>query len=1141
MFGERRVVTIMFCDVTGSTAAAEKLDPEEWAQIINPVFEYMIRPVYKYEGTVARLMGDAILAFFGAPIAHEDDPQRAILAGLEIVAGMQPFKEQIARDRGLQLDVRVGINTGLVMVGAVGSDLRMEYTALGDAINLAARLEQSAEPGSVQVGEETYQLAAPLFDWQDLGAFELKGKAEPVRTYRPLRVRPRPGTLRGLAGHQAPLVGRSQELSSLRIAMSRLARGIGGILFIVGDAGMGKSRLTREVEQRRSAQGADSPAQTEIAWHNSASLSFETNQPYALFQRLFRGLFAIGQDESASQIHARLSQALPESASQSMIASLLGVGMPDGPGLPEGESFRRELHGAVTSFWETRASTTPTVLFLDDLHWADPASGDLLVYLFELTDRLPLVLLCAMRPERETTGWQAKEAAQRDFPHRYQEMVLSPLSAQDTNNLVDGLLTIAELPASLRDEIMKKTDGNPFFIEEVVRSLIESGAVRQEVDADGIHWRAAKDILGIEIPGNLQSLLVARIDRLEADARRTLQLASVIGRSFYYRILDSINRATEMVIVGLMGQIQILTRADMIQEESRLPELEYAFRHVLTQEAAYETILLRQRKEFHLRVGEAVEHLFAERLEEFYPYLAHHFGAAKDSRALRYETRAGDAAFRIYAIAEALIHYLRALELARERSFKLGPEEEVSITHLFSRLGRCHELQSQHQQALLVYEEMAGVADQRSDRTMELAAIVAQATLLGIPTPLQDTGHARSLSDRALRLARQLGDRETETRVLWNFLLLHMYSGHMDEGIPYGEQSVELARELGLRAQLGHSLQDLSLAYMAVGELEQARQALQEAQPIWSELDDKPMLAENYTNLGYERLMAGRLEDARHNYDQGYRISRDIENEWGQVNNQVFQSQIYLARGEMDRALEILDSFTERAREVGHPGSALMLIQRSWVYSDLGATEQASEVSEQAVKDSTDFRPFQFYALAVSAAYHLRAGRLELAQARLRESARIPHQKTLLEIDMVIEQIEVEFSIAAQDYAGAQQKLEAHLDQIVRSGARYHLPAAYSLQAALYLAQERAEDGAEALLEARLAAGQIGFRSRLWRILAALARLAEAGGDPAAARAYRQEAGPIIAFISEHISEPDWRTAFHRYVDSHGLHVETQK
>ncbi len=254
MVGERRIVSILFCDVKGSTAAAETLDPEEWTEIINGAFDYMIRPVYEYEGLVARLMGDSILAFFGAPIAHEDDPQRAVLAGLDIVQGIQVYREQVKQDWDWDFDVRIGINTGMVVVGAVGSDLRMEYTALGDAINVAARMEQTAEPGTVQIAEATYRQIAPLFNVRDLGGVEMKGKAEAVPAFRVISCKATGGSLRGIEGLHAEIVGRDAELETGRAVLKDLQQGVGRIVCLLGEAGLGKSRIVHELKSGRSRQ-----------------------------------------------------------------------------------------------------------------------------------------------------------------------------------------------------------------------------------------------------------------------------------------------------------------------------------------------------------------------------------------------------------------------------------------------------------------------------------------------------------------------------------------------------------------------------------------------------------------------------------------------------------------------------------------------------------------------------------------------------------------------------------------------------------------------------------------------------------------------------------------------------------------------
>ncbi len=665
MVGERRVVTMMFCDVKGSTAAAENLDPEEWSEIINGAFEHMIRSVYTYEGTVARLMGDGILAFFGAPLAHEDDPQRAVLAGLDIIGSMAPYRETIKKSWDIDLNVRVGINTGLVVVGSVGSDLRMEYTALGDAINLAARMEDTALPGTIQIADDTYKLVSQLFEFESLGGIEVKGKSEPVSAYRVLGRKDITRRTRGIEGLHVEMVGREAELLTLHKVMTDLNQGIGRIVCVLGEAGLGKSRLVSESHQDyKNLIGSDGN------WFETISLSYEYNQAYGLFQRLIQRVIGIAYDDPPQIVRKKLA-GLVESfveerrprARQVFEALFALESEANGPPLDD-ETFRQELLVAMDEWWRARFSDRPTVLVFDDMHWGDAPSIELLRQLLPLTGEIPLVLLCAMREERASPAWQIKNTADEDYRHRYSEIILQPLSEEESNELVNRLLAIPEIPEHLRKSILEKSDGNPFFIEEVVRTLIDNGAVEsEERDVEGEtrrYWVATNEAAEFAIPDNLQSLLSARLDRLEDATRNTLQMASVIGRSFYHRVLKAVDQGDP----ELDKHVDTLLKLDMIREAARVPEVEYMFRNPLTQEAVYETILLKRRREFHRRVGEAMEELYPDRLEGLYGLLAHHFKLAGErERAIKYYRQASQQAVAVFAYEEAVENLRKALEL----------------------------------------------------------------------------------------------------------------------------------------------------------------------------------------------------------------------------------------------------------------------------------------------------------------------------------------------------------------------------------------------------------------------------------------------------------------------------------------------
>jgi class 3 adenylate cyclase/tetratricopeptide (TPR) repeat protein len=669
MIGERRIVTMLFCDVKGSTAAAEQLDPEDWSEIMNGAFTHMIKPVYRYEGTVARLMGDALLAFFGAPIAHEDDPQRALLAALDIVAGIEPYREHIRRAYGVDFAVRVGVNTGLVVVGAVGSDLRMEYSALGDAVNVAARMEQTAQPGTVQVAHDTHRLVADLFEFEELGPVEVKGKTDPVSSYRVIARRADARRTRGIEGLQAEMVGREAELRALQQPIADLRRGVGRIVVVLGEAGLGKTRLIMEARKADSDLGDG-----RVAWVEALSLSYDSNQAYGLIRRLIRRMGGPAPDDPLPVMKQKLEAAVALLAADDraqvlrVFETLLGLAPAGSSGMDE-EAFRQDVLDAMRVWWRHRFSKRPTVLVFDDLHWCDSASIELLHGLMPLVDEIPLLFLCAMRGERAAPAWQIKSAADEEFGHRYTEIDLKPLSETNSNELIDHLLNGPELPAGLRSGILEKAGGNPFFIEEVVRALIDKGAlVSHEIPVDGRtvrRWTATTEAAEFAIPDNLQALLSARLDRLEEATRGTLQLASVIGRSFFHRVLEAVDEAS----VDLDQHLGTLMRMDLIRESARVPEIEYAFRNPLTQEAVYQTILLKRRREFHQRVALAMESIYVDRLEAISGLMAHHFALANDhAKAIEYLRKAARQAIELFAYEDAIQNLRTALNLLQPDS-----------------------------------------------------------------------------------------------------------------------------------------------------------------------------------------------------------------------------------------------------------------------------------------------------------------------------------------------------------------------------------------------------------------------------------------------------------------------------------------
>jgi adenylate cyclase len=683
--GENRVVTVLFADMSGSVATMRDLHPEEGADLVNRLLRAVVDVLLKYEGCVDRFLGDGVLAVFGAPTAHESDPERAILAALEI--------REVARQQGME--VTAGINTGEVYVGRMGSERHEELTVMGPVVNLASRLQAHADPGQILVGEATYHQTRRAFAFTPLSV-PLKGFVGPVVAHSVERPLARPEKARGIEGLRAELIGRDEELSKLRDALSGVCRGQGRIVSLIGEAGVGKSRLVAELKAGRSSPpgslpgaGKESiPAVTVSSssspprsgeglgerfapfWLEGRCLELGMTASYWLFVDLFRDYFARRGDNERGHAE-RLAAALQEFVAQGDLTDERGEEM--GPLLgnllslrfgndwderlkhASPEQIRHQTFLAVHDFFVALARRHPVVLVLEDLHWADSLSIDLISLLMEALRLAPLLLLCVYRPEQEHKCWHLATIAARKCSERFTEVRLPELTPQQGRRLVESLLAIENLPESVKDLILAKAHGNPFFVEEVIRSLIASGMVYREGDV----WRAKEGIESVAVPESVQSVILTRVDRLDRDLKRVLQNAAVIGRLFRQRLLEhTLGKAAE-----LERDLWELEEKAFIHQERAVPEAEYSFQHVLTQETVYGNILRRRRAAFHQQVAEAIEALYADGLAEHYEQLAYHYErSTADEKAIEYLIKAGEKARRAYLNEEAIGYFQRALE-----------------------------------------------------------------------------------------------------------------------------------------------------------------------------------------------------------------------------------------------------------------------------------------------------------------------------------------------------------------------------------------------------------------------------------------------------------------------------------------------
>ncbi len=898
--GERKLVTVLFADVVGSTALAEQMDPEDWTAIMNRAFERLSPAIYRYEGTIARLMGDALLAFFGAPVAHEDDPVRAIRAALDLLGAAREYAAQVSRARGIEFAVRVGLNTGLVVAGAVGSDLKYEYTAMGDAVNLAARMQTAAEPGTLLVADNTYRLTAPFFEFEDRGKISVKGKAEPVQTYRVVAERKGIVQARGIQGLHSPLVGRERELRALQSKIDALRQAGGQIAAVMGEAGLGKSRLVAELRK----WALESPGYP-LNWLEGRSLSYETSTPYAPFVDMLGGFFELQADhddaEKSERLRARLAQVMPDRAGESapFLATLLGIPL-NGEDAErvrylEPPLLRERVFDAVRGLIERLAEARPLVVVLEDLHWADPTSLDLLMQLLPLTERAALMVLALFRPQRQEPSWRFHETAGRDYAHRYAPIALEPLDEDTSRELVANLLHVEDLPEKVRALILRKAEGNPFFVEEVIRSLLDARLVVRDDD----HWRATREIENIAVPDTLVGVITARLDRLDDEAKRVAQTASIVGREFQVDVLADVHDTP----AGLDAALGTLQRRELIREKSRLPRHAYLFKHALTQETAYASMLLSRRRALHRRVAECLERIEPDRVND----IARHFLEAQDNaRALPYLVAAGDRAARAYATQEAIGFYTRALEI-------LPSVEDVSLARrAYEGLGGALMLAGDMQGAVEKYRTMRLYGEAHGDMPTQVSALnklsVAEMWMGQLDA-------AEQYLLEAEQLARQYADKPGLAEMFTIRCGICNMVGDFPGVAHYLGESIELGRQLDIKEQMAYGLTHMAAALTNMTRFDEAWATAQEALQLVDEIGHLQFRAELLMlPVPFHHLLNGDLDTARRAAGNGLAIAQRIGLAHGECIAAYTLGFIAHLRGEYEHAIASFEQSLQAAR-----------------------------------------------------------------------------------------------------------------------------------------------------------------------------------------------------------------------------------
>jgi class 3 adenylate cyclase/tetratricopeptide (TPR) repeat protein len=1017
--GERKQVTVLFADIKGSLELLADRDPEEARKLLDPILKRMMEAVHRYEGTVNQVLGDGIMALFGAPIAHEDHAARAGYAALKMQEVIGAYADQLQQQHGISLQIRVGLNAGEVVVGGIGNDLTMDYTAIGQTTHLAARMEQLATPGTILLTSAFARLTEGYLRYKPLGLVPVKGLPDLMEVFElvgaePARMRFQTAAAYGLSR----FVGRQTELQALYAALAWASTGHGQVVAVIGEPGVGKSRLFYEFTHSSPAEG----------WLiiESSCMSYGKDTSYLLVRNLLMAYFQIDDRDDERSIQEKVEKYLTLDASlwhiRSALLALLDVTVdePEWQGLDAHQRRLRMLDG-VKRLLLRQSQTQPLMVIVENLHWVDAGTQAFLDSLIESLPAARLLLLVNYRPEYQH-GWGSKTY--------YTQLRLDPLPAETAEELLRAYLGDASELQPVKRFLIERTEGNPFFLEESIRTLVETQVLVGEHGS----YRAAKPLLSIQVPARVQAILAARIDRLPPEEKHLLQCAAVVGKEMTFPLLQAIADVPEDNLHLGLAHLQA---AEFFYESSLFPELEYTFKHALTQEVAYGSLLQERRRALHGRIVDTIERLYGERRTVHAERLAYHaFRGEVWSKAVTYLRQAGTKAAMRSAYREAVACFEQALLAlkhlpetpdTRERAFDL----RLELRPWLAPLGDYDRMLDNLREAEVLAEAQgdrrrlglvrAFLTDSFRLTGNNEQAIACGEQALAFATDLGDfplqvlanlfLGHAcHAVGDyrRGVQLLRRnveslSGELIRErfgssafpsvfSRCYMAFSLADL--GEFAEAISVAEESVRIAEEADTAHSQVIASHSLGLVYLCKGDLDHAIPVLDQAF-LRCQVGHIPLGVRLLASaLGYAYALSGRVSDAIALLEQALQQAETLKVVFRYALWLAWLGEAYLLAGRSDDAIKVALRAVERAssyKEPGHKAYAFRLLGEIAAYAEPPDVERAETAYQQALTlaDLLEMRPLHAHCqLGLGAVYH-RVGRVEQARRELSAAAEL--------------------------------------------------------------------------------------------------------------------------------------------------------
>lgn len=826
--GERKLVTVFFSDVAGFTALSEQLDPESVHQIMDGCFKILMEEIHTYEGTINQFTGDGVMALFGAPLSHEDHAQRACLAAVAVQQSLRRYAEKVKSEFNLEFKMRIGINSGPVVVGAIGDDLRMDYTAVGDTTNLAARMESKARPGGILLSENTYRLVRQYFTCKPLGTVPIKGKKEPQAIYEITgisRVKSRldASESKGLT----TFIGRKDEMDSLLSRYRQVAGGKGQMVGIVGEPGVGKSRFVFEMRRR-----IDDRHQ----WLESRCVQYGSNIPFYPIREIARAYFNISDGAPEEEISEQLESGVDHLDKGLVpflpaIRELFSLPVEDvGWERLDPKEKRMKMFEAIRNVLVRLGQDRPLVLVLDDLQWIDKTSEEFISYFVEWIANKHILVLMVYRHEFNHT-WGSKSF--------YSQIGIYQLSEGESRQLLGHILADGEIVPEVENLILGRTSGNPLFIEELTQTLLENNTIVKP----GNQYQAGERLSQAQVPDTIQGIVAGRMDRLEDGIKRTMQMAAVIGRLFAFDILQAITGATDK----LKSDLLILQGLEFIYEKNLFPELEYVFKNAVTREVAYNSLLHNRREQIHADIGAAFERRFNARLEEYYEVIAYHYQQSHNhERAFAYLKLSGEKAMRNNSAFEAYAFYKASLDSLRQLPDSVEKtKRRVDIIH----------------------------------------AMMSPIIVSGFPAD------SLGVLESGIDAARELDDRKSLIRFYSNAGTYHSAKGERDQGMAYIQKAYAEAQAIGDLTAMAQTTPDLCLMKMSEGHfddvIEITSRLIDVIRKAGRDLDNfggpAVVLPTFLCITGFSLAHLGKFEEAQYKFQEGLEVASRTDNTFTKV------------------------------------------------------------------------------------------------------------------------------------------------------------------------------------------------------------------------------------------------------------------